>query len=477
MKEHVNTFLANPVQKNFIESRADADLFSSRVGEGKSAALVWSTFVHSRLNPGAEWAILRDTFENIQRTTQKEFFKWFPPGIYGEYNVQRKEFRWASGICEGGSVTFLGMDDPKDASKLLSWELSGIAMDEPAPAVGSAGIDEMIFDLGLTRLRKPLMKWYPMKLATNNPDEQHWTYTKFVSPGVEGMNFKVWQPSEAENSKNLPVDYYERMRRTLANRPDLIRRFVDGKFGFQQIGKSVTPQWNDDIHLANGLYPLKGIPLHLLWDFGHNPTCLITQRTPSGHWHFLDAFVGQDLGVEELIEGWLIPLLAARYRGNRELQHIGDPAGKTGEQTSIRRSAVKSIRHMVGGTWRDGPGGSPFTRIYPLQAVLSRTSGGTGIIQVDKERAKPVWHALRGGWHFNVSRENVASSTPVKDIHSHPGDAAGYGAAILFPTGQHHIKPVGLIMPNQAPGYFGTNPEFRIGPEHTGPIPAHGDRP
>ena len=116
------------------------------------------------------------------------------------------------------------MDNPEDATKLLSWTLAGIAMDEPAPAIGSGGINEMVFDLGLTRLRQPGMKWYGMKLATNNPDEQHWTYRKFVNPGNPG--FKYYQPTTPENIHNLPEGYYEKVRMALAHRPDLVRRFI-----------------------------------------------------------------------------------------------------------------------------------------------------------------------------------------------------------------------------------------------------------
>jgi hypothetical protein len=149
-------FHPNPVQKSFIESRATADLFSSRMGEGKSAAICWGALWHTRRNHGANWAILRDTWENLQATTMKEFFKWFPPGIAGEFHHTKREWTWASGLAEG-TVVFLGADDPQDASKLMSRELAGFGMDEPAPAVGSAGIDELVFDIAMCRLRQPVM--------------------------------------------------------------------------------------------------------------------------------------------------------------------------------------------------------------------------------------------------------------------------------------------------------------------------------
>lgn len=448
-------FIPNRVQRAFIESRAKADLFSSRRGEGKSTALAWACFVHTRHNPNANWAFLRDTYENMQKTTQRTFFEWFPPGVAGTYNHTRKEFTWAEGLAKG-TVTFAGMDDPSDASKLLSWELGGVAMDEPAPAVTSGGIDEMVFDLATTSLRQPSMAWYPMKLAENNPDETHWTYKKFVVPGTEG--YALWQPPDPENVHNLPLDYYENMRRALAHRPDLQRRFVDGEFGFQSMGVAVTPQWSDKLHLALGLVPVPRQPLFILWDFGHNPTAIITQITPAGQWLILDALVGEGIGVEELIENEVRPLLLDRYKGF-QWSHIGDPAGRQREQTSIVRTPVRALKRSLGGTFKSGPV-SYEARLEPLRSVLTKTVGGTGLVQVDRHRARAVWHALRGGWHFPVSRNGVVGGNPVKSEASHPGDAMSYGAAVLFPIGRLRKS---TIPSATSPSYFGKG-EMVTGP-------------
>lgn len=447
---HKTTFNPNPVQRNFIESRAKADLFSSRMGEGKSTAIAWACLFHTRHNPGASWAIIRDTFENIQGTTQKTFFQWFPPGVFGTYNASKKLFTWASGLGEG-DVVFMGMDDPQDATKLMSRELAGFAIDEPAPAVGSAGVDEMVFDIALSRLRQPNMKWYAAKLAENNPDEAHWTYRRFVAPGEEG--FKVWQPQVPENILNLPEDYYQTLRKTWAHRPDLIRRFVEGEFGFQQLGKAVTPQWNDKFHLTLGLAPIPRRELILCWDFGHNPTCIITQISPMGNWNILESHVGEGIGVEELIDYVVAPVLAKDYRGYT-WRHIGDPAGNQREQGSIKRSAVRAIKARLGGPWRNGPV-KPDERIEPLRAVLAKAIHGRGLVQVDRDRAKHVWHALRGGWHFNVARTGLVSTIPVKNEHSHPGDALSYGAAVLFPMGKMQKQGNINLQPQNTGGYFG----------------------
>lgn len=442
-------FVPNPVQRAFIESRAKADLFSSRMGEGKSAALAWAPFYHTCNNPGAYWAIIRDTWENLRDTTLKEFFKWFPPGVMGSWNESKKTFTWAEGVAKG-SVVFLGMDDPGDSSKLMSRELAGFCIDEPAPAATSGGVAEMIFDMGLSRLRQTGMKWYGAKLAENNPDETHWTYRRFVDPGSD--EFKIWQPITPENEKNLPSGYYQGLRQLWGHRPDLQRRFIDGKFGFQQEGRVVTPEWSDDLHLAIGLVPVPRTDLVLLWDFGLNPTCIITQITPMRNWLILNSFVGEEMGVEELINAAVKPCLVENYR-NFRWAHIGDPAGRQREQSSIRRSAVRLLTSSLGGTFRAGPVKIEERR-EPLRAALARSVAGRGMIQVDREHAKHVWYALRGGWHYHVSRAGIVSQEPVKDQHSHPGDAMGYGAAVLFPMGRLQGAKTGLLRPKTAT-FFG----------------------
>lgn len=448
VKKHTLNFVANPTQRQFIESQADSDIFSGRMGEGKSAALTFSTFYHTVHNPGANWIVIRDTWENLRSTTLKEFTKWFPPGIMGTWNEGRKTFTWASGVAEG-TVEFLGLDDPGDAGKLQSREIAGFAIDEPAPALSSGGVPESIFDIALTRLRQPGMKWYASKLATNNPDETHWTYTRYVDPGEEG--FAWWQPPNPENIKNLPENYYEKIRKHLGHRQDLVSRFVDGQFGLMQEGVAVTPEWSDSVHLATGLSPVRGGPLTLLWDFGLNPTCIVTQVTPLRHWLILDALVGEEIGVEELITNEVRPLLSTRYRG-LPFSSIGDPAGKQREQSSSRRSALLTVRRELGGIYRNGP--VPFSeRREPLRAILARQTGGKGVLQVDRIRARAVWQALRGGWHFHVSRSGVTGSEPIKNMHSHPGDAMGYGAALLFPLGRILNPP--RLRHAQSASFFG----------------------
>lgn len=451
------TFNANPTQRAFIESRAEADLFASRKGEGKSAGLCWASYFYTVHNPDATGLILRDTWENLKRTTLEEWFHWFPDGLYGQWIGTERAWYWdkrRTGL--EGKVYFMGANDQADAQKIASMPLAYFEMDEPAPAaaaegsVGSAGIDEFVFDTAMAQLRQPGMKWYAAKLATNNPDESHWTFKRFVRPGtppnrskphlpMQDLGYRCWQTREPENVKNLPPGYYESMADRWKDRKDLLRRFVEGKFGFQSAGVSVTPEWSDELHLARGLEPIKGSKIVCMWDGGHNPTCVITQTTPLYDWLILDAFVGDGIGMYELIEGIVKPRILDRYSWvvNKPVQfikHTGDPNLETGDQSSTANSAHRVILRELGGVWVPGPIDVD-GRIDPLRDVLRKQREGRGIVLVDAENAEAVWFSLRGGWHYRKARSGVIGGI-LKDKHSHPGDCMGYGAALLFPGGR-----------------------------------------
>src|SRR5690606_26792726 len=141
-----------------------------------------------------------------------------------------------------------------------------------------------------------------------------------------------------------------------------------------------------------------------------------------------------------------------RIDGRSEPRHARAVAladgGRTAEQCRDRDL------NEVGGTWTKGPVDEA-SRIEPLREVLRKTRDGRGIVMVDRDNAEPVWFALRGGWHYRISRTGVVGSI-VKDEHSHPGDCMGYGAARWFPLGK--LATRGKTVETRVGNYYNAAP-------------------
>ncbi len=478
-RRHEVKFTANAVQHDFIHDRTSkAVLWAARKGEGKSTGLVWADFLHHKENRGAHNYIIRDTYVNLRDTTMVEFFHWFEQA--GEWHESKRLFTWNAGEIRGWTH-FLGLDSKEDSNKIASRPIAHAGFDEVAPAVAeSGGIDLENFNAVMGQIRQSGMKWWGCKIAENSPDEGHWTYRDFVDPGTPG--YRYLRSDSPENERNLKPGYYDdlRERYVRAGRKDMADRMADGKWGFQQLGRAVTPEFSDALHLSETIIPVPGCTLYLCWDFGHNPTCLVTQISPMGNWNFLWSFVGQGVGCVQLIENEVAPLLATTLR-NYSWEHIGDRTGLTGDQSDTRNSPVRAIARLIGGRFHPGPE-SIEARVEPLRSVLSRTVEGRGVVQIHRKNAREVWHALRGGWHRPISKNGQSSREIEKNIHSHPGDAAGYGAAYLYPLSKlraqsRESSQLGGAAQRSGVSYYGPRNNFRGArlrppPKHGAPLSA-----
>ena len=169
----------------------------------------------------------------------------------------------------------------------------------------------------------------------------------------------------------------------------------------------------------------------------------------------------------ELIRDVVRPRLLERYPWIKTIQRsvdsTGDPNLDMREQSRSRtadgrrNSAVTVILKEVGGSWTKGPVDEA-SRVEPLREVLRKTRDGRGLVVVDRDNAEPVWFALRGGWHYRISRTGVVGSI-VKDEHSHPGDCMGYGAARWFPQGK--LATRGKTVEARVGGYYNAAPGVR----------------
>ncbi len=80
------------------------------------------------------WAIVRNTYRELEDTTMKTWFDWFPEEVFGELVKGDKAHRIVTAGADGypvhAEVLFRALDKPSDIKKVLSLEVTGAWVNE-----------------------------------------------------------------------------------------------------------------------------------------------------------------------------------------------------------------------------------------------------------------------------------------------------------------------------------------------------------
>ena len=439
------------------------------VGSGKSygcAAEIMLRAVRQKPSPRdgirySRFVVVRNTYPELRTTTIKTWQELFPENIWGSmrwqppisHHLKLPSRDGAPGIdCE---VIFMALASPQDVRKLLSLELTGAWCNE-ARELPKAVVDGLTHRVG----RYPTKQdggptWYGIWMDTNPPDADHWwhdlaeknpiggkyPWTFFRQPGgvlmanpdelpenPEAQDYqfsagKWWQVNpNAENRNNLPPGYYQQLLG--GKNLDWIRCYAQGMYTFVQEGRPVWPEYDDELMSGDAeLDPY--YPIQIGVDFGLTPAAVFGQRTAGGGWRILDELVTFDMGLERFGQE-LLARIGERY-GKSEVLIWGDPAGNKRDEIY----EVTAFDHLRSLGFKAQPTDSNAFQVRREAAAspMSRLISGRPGLLVDKKCLR-LRKALSGGYFFK--RQSLGAGqdrfkdTPVKNEHSHVGDAFGY---------------------------------------------------
>ena len=277
---------------------------------------------------------------------------WLPPHHFGRY--YSSEHRYVVKGFEGVEfeIMFRALDRPEDVSNLLSLEVTGAWINE------AREIPWAIVDAVQGRIEQYPSKamggctWAGLFMDTNPPDQdsdwfrffeekQHpkWFAEQFVQPS--GIS------PEAENISNLTnPNYYKLLME--GKKPEWIKVYILGEYGFVVDGKPVYPEYSDQMHRVS-VDPVPGRPIMRSWDFG---LCYDDQTevlTAAGWKPFKD--------VDERTD-----LAASRNPSTGEMEYapiafkIAKPyKGEMLEWDSTELNLCVTPEHRVPFTFRDSP--------------------------------------------------------------------------------------------------------------------------
>ena len=414
------------------------------VGSGKSTACCVEIIRRAQAQAPSpdgwrrtRWAVVRNTYRELQDTTIKTFQGWFgPAGFRASDMVTTWTMPDPSG--KGGigcEILWRSLDRPEQVKKLLSLELTGAWVNEAREV--PLGIIEALGDrVG----RYPAVNdggcsWRGVIMDTNPPDDDHWWYKLaeesrpaswmfFRQPGgLLEVNGKFIENPEAENLDNLEPGYY--LDRSQGKKPGHVRVYYCAQYGFIDSGRPVFPEYVDARHVApDVLDPVRGLPVYVGIDFGLTPAAVFGQILPNGRWIWVDELVTENMGA--LTFGKLLADKVAKEYPDMEIHYFGDPAGdqrsQVDERTPYQMLAASGIAAKPAPT-----NDFDVRREAVAQPLLRDIDGLPGLL------VSPKCHITRkglaGGYCYKrvqVAGEDRFKDAPDKNKYSHPVEAAGY---------------------------------------------------
>ena len=434
-------YQASPTLSRLHRSNAFVRGIRGPVGSGKSTGMCWEIMRRAReQKPGPDgirrtrWAVVRNTYRELNDTTLKTWLDWFPEDIFGAFHhgnmihhIQHEDL--------DAEVLFRALDRPDDAKKILSLELTGAWVNETREV--PKGIIDILGDrVGrYPAMRKGGPTWRGVLLDTNAPDDDHWWYRLAEEERPDGWEFYAQPPGlievegkwrtnpDAENLENLEPDYYE--TRAAGKTRDYIKVYYCNEYGFVQEGKPIYPEYIDHVHCSQEiLEPIPGRTLYVGIDFGLTPAAVFGQSTVAGQWRWIDELVTEDMGAVQFAEV-LGPVLRNRYAGY-EVEIYGDPAGDDRAQTD-KTTPFEILRARGIDAW-PAPSNDPVLRREAVAIALTRmVEGEPGLLISPK--CKITRKGMAGGYAYKrvqVAGDERYHDKPNKNRFSHPCEAGQY---------------------------------------------------
>ena len=402
----------------------------------------------------SRFAVIRNTYPQLQDTTMRTFFDWLPHDDisrdgngYGKFKIS--DHSYVITKLEPDleiEILFRALDRPEHVSNLLSLELTGAWVNE-AREVPWAIIQALQGRVGRFPSKANGGATDPrIIMDTNPPDDESWWFRKFEIEKPAGWAiFK--QPSgispQAENKSNLPDGYYERM---LSMDSEAQKVYIHGQYGMLKEGKPVYTDYADNQHCQE-FEPSPHSEIYVGWDFGLTPACVLTELTSTGQWRQFDEIVADDVYFPDFVEQVFAHVTAnwpwlnftdTNSKGEREnkVHHWGDPSGTNRAAVAKDKDSATAmgILRGVGVRCRGGEQGI-LSRIGSVAYALNRWQKGNPTFLIHP-RCRVTRRGFMGRYQYKKVQTSGDSQrfheVPDKNEYSHPHDALQYVAHALF---------------------------------------------
>jgi hypothetical protein len=433
------------------------------IGSGKTLAMlnrIWTLACEQRPSPvdgvrKTRWAVIRNTYAELEKIVVKDWLEWYPPEQYGEIRYSRPlEYVMRLGDVRA-EIIFVALDRPDDVRKLRGTQFTGFFFNElqythkqifdevtsrsdryPSPADGWASWSGVLADLNEPTEDHWLVQMtgeVPWPEGTDPGDRIAWPrdWLYLVQPpalievfNTDGKTIRGYKINQrAENLRWLSPTYYARLVK--GKEKAWIDSRLMNRISVWVDGKAVWPQFNIETHVAKSpLEPVPGYPILMGMDFGRNPAVVFAQLVGS-RWYVLDEVIGQDIDTVAFAP-FVKRKLDTRFPGY-EFRIWGDPKGADKVQSSERTSY--DVMDSFGLRVVPAPcGDNDLTiRLGAVTHVLTGMHNGAPRLLLCPRHCRTLKVAMAGKYHFR--KQPLAGGyeeRPHKDNYSDICDGLQY---------------------------------------------------
>ena len=393
----------------------------------------------------ARCAIVRNTSGELQSTTLQTWLQWF--GDLGDCKRRQKPlltyeytFNDGHGVIEL-ELIFIALDREEDLRKIKSLEVTFAYINELSEVPQGA----LAHFKGRVNHRYPSRAfcadpyWSGIIADTNPPDVDHWIYKDFELKALDSYRIfkqppgllkdedgKWYQNPKCDNYDNLADDYYTKLAE--GQTEDFVKVYCLGEYGSVGFGKKVYPEYNDDIHSISRIVAIQGLPIHLGWDFGLTPACIVCQISPRGQLRILKEYTAEDMGIRTFAKNIVIPSLERDFPYNKIGISRADPSGTAGDDIMEELSCIGEL-NSLGIDTAPARTNDLEPRIGAVRYFLNTMIDGQPAFQISREGAPILRRGFTKDYCFkriSVSGEERYREIPHKNMSSHPHDGVQY---------------------------------------------------
>ena len=450
--EKSKIYIPSATGKLFHDSDSFVNLVVGPYGSGKSTMcanhIVRRACAMPRWSSGrrrSRWAIVRNTSGELYSTTLQTWLAWF--GELGDIRKRQKPlltyehtFNDGYGVVEL-ELIFIALDREEDLRKIKSLEVTGAYINELSEVPQGA----LSHFKGRVNHRYPSRAfcnqpyWSGIIADTNPPDIDHWIYRDFETKRPDSYRIfhqphgllkdddnRWYQNPLCDNADNLANDYYTKLAE--GQTEDFIKVYCLGDYGSVGFGKRVYPEFNSDLHAVPKIDAVQGDPIHLGWDFGLTPACVVVQLSERGQLRVLKEYQGEDMGIRTFAQNVVLPGLQKDFPYNRIGISRADPSGTAGDTIMEELSCIGELC-SIGIDTAPARTNDLEPRIGSVRYFLNTMIDGHPGIIVSRETCPGIVKGFIKDYMFkrvSVAGEERYKEVPHKNMASHKADALQY---------------------------------------------------